>query len=157
MARHPDAGLLVALEQRRRALEDAQHTLFMHERRVNEELAVLATGEQRVQTVLQQIDQAQRPEPGQPLSVETLGDLERLLLRCEEQVRLQAERVALVRAEADEARKVVATAHQQVRALELVLEHRAAERAEQTRRAEQRETDETAARIHSRGLVRVRR
>ena len=154
MPRHPDAGLLVALDQRRRALEDTQRTMHAHVRRVEEELAVLASAEQRVQTVLHQIDAVQRPEAGQPLSVATLGDLERLLLRCEAQVQAQAERVAAVRAEADEARQAVAAAHQQVRALELVLENRAAARAEARRRAEQRETDETAARVHSRGLVR---
>src|SRR5919206_453887 len=130
MPRHPDAGLLVALDQRRRALEDTQRTMHAHVRRIEEELAVLANAQQRVQTVLQQIDDVQRPEAGQPLSVATLGDLERLLLRCEAQVAAQAERVAAVRAEADEARKAVAAAHQQVRALELVLENRAAPRAE---------------------------
>ena len=115
MPRHPDAGLLVALDQRRRALEDTQRTMHAHVRRVEEELAVLASAEQRVQTVLHQIDAVQRPEAGQPLSVATLGDLERLLLRCEAQVQAQAERVAAVRAEADEARQAVAAAHQQVR------------------------------------------
>ena len=154
MPRHPDAGLLVALDQRRRALEDAQRTMHIHARRIEEELAVLAGAEQRVQTVLNQIDDVQRPETGAPLSVATLGDLERLLLRCEAQVQAQAERVAAVQAEAAEARQAVAAAHQQVRALELVLEKRAAARAEARRRAEQRETDETAARVHARGLVR---
>ena len=154
MPRHPDAGLLVALDQRRRALEDAQQVMYAHTRRINEELAVLATAERRVQTVLHQIDEVQRPEPGQPLSVATLGDLERLLLRCEAQVQAQAERLVAVQAEADDARKLVAAAHQQVRALELVLENRAAQRAEARRRADQRETDETAARVHARGQVR---
>src|SRR5437868_5353309 len=121
MPRHPDAGLLVALDQRRRKLEDAQATMYAHERRIHEELAVLASAEQRVQTVLEQIDQVQRPQPGHPLSVETLGDLERLLLKCESQVQAQAERLAAVQAQADEARKLLAAAHQQVRALELVL------------------------------------
>ena len=153
MPRHPDVGLLVALDQRRRALEDAQRTMHIHARRIEEELAVLAHAEQRVQAVLHQIDDVQRPADGHRLSVETLGDLERLLLRCEAQVQAQAERVAAVRAEADQARQAVAAAHQQVRALELVLENRATARAEARRRAEQRETDETAARVHSRGLV----
>jgi flagellar export protein FliJ len=154
MPRHPDAGLLVALEQRRRALEAARQELFARERRVSEELAVLATGERRVKMVLQQIELAQHPGPGEPLSVVTLGDLERVLLRCEEQVHLQTQRLRIVQAEADEARKAVAAAHQQVRALELVLERRAAVRAEHERRAEQRETDETAARVHARSLAR---
>ena len=154
MPRHPDAGLLVALDQRRRTLEDAQQAMYLHLRRINEEVAVLASAEQRVQAVLHQIERAQRPEPGERLSVETLGDLERLLLRCEAQVQAQAERVAAVQAEADESRQAVAGAHQQVRALELVLEKRAAGRDEVRRRAEQRETDETAARTHAQGLVR---
>jgi flagellar export protein FliJ len=154
MARHPDAGLLVALDQRRRRLEETQAAMYTHERRVNEELAVLARAEHQVAAVLQQMDQAQRPDPGMPLSVATLGDLERVLLRCEAQVQAQAERLVAVQAEANEARKVVAAAHQQVRALELVLENRAALRAEARRRTDQRETDETAARVHARGLVR---
>jgi len=53
-----------------------------------------------------------------------------------------------VRGEADEARGAVAAAHQAVRALELVLEARAAERAEKVRRAELRDADEIAARVH---------
>jgi flagellar export protein FliJ len=154
MPRHPDAALLVALDQRRRGLEDAQQAMYAHMRRINEEVAVLAHAEQRVQVVLHQMDEAQRPAEGEPLSVDTLGDLERLLLRCEAQVQAQSERVAIVQAESDEARKAVAAAHQQVRALELVLERRAAVRAEARQRAEQRETDETAARVHARGLVR---
>jgi flagellar export protein FliJ len=154
MPRHPDAALLVALDQRRRTLEDAQQAMYAHARRINEEVAVLAHAEQRVQNVLHQIDDVQRPAEGQPLSVDTLGDLERLLLRCEAQVRAQAERVAAVQAQAEESRKAVAAAHQQVRALELVLENRATARAEARRRVEQRETDETAARVHARGLVR---
>jgi flagellar export protein FliJ len=154
MPRQPDAGLLVALEQRKRKLEDAQQTMYAHMRRINEELAVLASAEQRVAAVLHQMADVQRPAEGQPLSVETLGDLERLLLRCEAQVQAQAERVAAVQADSDESRKAVAAAHQQVRALELVLENRAATRAEARRRAEQRDTDETAARVHARGLVR---
>jgi flagellar export protein FliJ len=153
MPRHPDAGLLVALDQRRRTLEDAQQAMYAQMRRINEEVAVLALAEQRVQTVLHQMDEVQRPTDGERLSVETLGDLERLLLRCEAQVQAQAERLAVVRAQADESRKAVAAAHQQVRALELVLEKRAAARAQARSRAEQRETDETAARVHARGLV----
>ena len=153
MPRHPDAALLVALDQRKRKLEHAQQTMYAHMRRINEELAVLASAEQRVQTVLNQMADVQRPADGRALSVETLGDLERLLLRCEAQVQAQAERVAAVQAEAAEARQAVAAAHQQVRALELVLEKRAAARAEARQRAEQRQPDETAARVHSRGLV----
>jgi flagellar export protein FliJ len=127
--------------------------MYAQMRRINEEVAVLATAEQRVQMVLRQMDEAQHPVEGEPLSVDTLGDLERLLLRCEAQVQAQAERLALVQADADQSRRAVAVAHQQVRALELVLENRATVRAEAHRRAEQRETDETAARVHARGLA----
>ena len=154
MPRHPDAGLLVALDQRKRALENAQQAMYAHLRRITEELALLANAEQRVQVVLHQIDEVQRPAEGEPLRVETLGDLERLLLRCEAQVQAQAERVAAVQAEADDSRKAVAAAHKQVRALELVLENRAAARAQARQRAEQRDTDETAARVHARSRVR---
>jgi hypothetical protein len=72
-----------------------------------------------------------------------------LLGWCEEQVLVQRRQFEAARSEADEARGFVATAHQQVRALELVLEARAAERAERVHRAELRQADETAARVHS--------
>jgi flagellar export protein FliJ len=143
----PDAGLEVALEQRRRLLEEAQQVLSERERRVQREAATLAAWEQQVRAVLEQIDSAQQPAADRPLNVVTLGDLERLLLRCEEQVHRQNEQLAVVRADADKARGGVATAHQQVRVLELVLESRAAARAEHQRRVEQRLADETAARV----------
>ncbi|HEY0420767.1 MAG TPA: hypothetical protein VGC80_14720, partial [Acetobacteraceae bacterium] len=57
--------------------------------------------------------------------------------------------VLIAQTAVDEARGGVATAHQGVRALELVLASRAAERAERTHRAELREADEIAARVHT--------
>lgn len=99
--------------------------------------------------VLLQIDAAQRPAPGVPLAVAVLGDLERLLDWCEVQVAVQEERHVGMKAETMLARGAVATAHQGVRALELVLEARALERAERVQRAEIRIADETAARVHA--------
>jgi flagellar biosynthesis chaperone FliJ len=82
-----------------------------------------------------------------------LGDLERLLDWCEVQVLVQRDRLDTIRAEAEEARGELAVAHQGVRALELVLQARKAERAEKQHRAELRMADETAARVHSRNTV----
>jgi hypothetical protein len=87
------------------------------------------------------------------LPVDLLGDLERLLDWCEVQVLVQQERLHEAQASTDEARGWVATAHQAVRALELVLAKRAAERAEARRRIELREADETAARVHARNAA----
>src|SRR5919197_1491304 len=70
-------------------------------------------------------------------------------LAVQEQAALHKQRLDVARGEADTARGAVAVAHQQVRALELVLEARAAERAEKQRRAELRLADEAAARLHS--------
>jgi hypothetical protein len=85
--------------------------------------------------------------------VSILADLERLLDWCEVQVLVQGERMDEVRVEAEAARGAMATAHQNVRALELVLAARAAERAEKVRRAEVVLADETAARVHTRNTV----
>jgi hypothetical protein len=82
-----------------------------------------------------------------------LGDLERLLKWCEMQVIAERERLDAARGEAEVARGAVAAAHQQVRALELVLEARAAERAQKQRREEIRLADETAARVHAQNLT----
>jgi flagellar export protein FliJ len=156
VVRRPDSGLRVALEQRKRVFEYAQQALSERDRALQEELGRLMLDQSRVVTVTQQIDDVQRPEPGVQLPVALLGDLERLLIRCELQVEAQAQRVALARAETDAARGELAAAHQQVRALELVLEARAAERAEERRRAENRNADETAARVHSTRLAAAR-
>jgi hypothetical protein len=149
----PDAGLEAALDQRRNRLDLERQVLAERELGVQHQAVALAAAEARVRTVLQQIEAAQQPTPGLALPVGLLGDLERLLAWCATQVDAARERLAAARGEADEARRAVATAHQQVRALELVLEARAAERAEKQRRAELRVADETAARVHSQKQV----
>jgi flagellar export protein FliJ len=153
MKANPDAGLQTALEQRRHKLDGERQVLAERELALQHEAALLATAEARVRMVLQQMNAAQQPTAGAPLPVAVLGDLERLLQWCEQQVVAQREALQAARAVADEARGAVAAAHQQVRALELVLESRAAERAEKQRRAEIRLADETAARVHSQHLV----
>jgi flagellar biosynthesis chaperone FliJ len=152
-----DAGLMVALEQRQRTLDDAQGVLSQRTRALREQAQAVQQAEARVHMVLAQMDAAQRPAPGLALPVTTLGHLEILLDWCEVQVALAQQKLAAVQAEADEARANVATAHQGVRALELVLEARAAARAEAVRRDELRMADETAARVHARNSVGVRR
>jgi flagellar biosynthesis chaperone FliJ len=153
MRPRPDASLEVALEQRQRVMDDAQAAMSQHQRALHEQARVLAQAQSRVQMVLMQIDAAQRPTTGVPLPMTVLGDLERLLDWCEVQVEVQQQRLAQVRAEADVARSALAEAHQGVRALELVLEARRAERAEKVHRAELRLADETAARVHARNSV----
>lgn len=153
MPRRPDAALEVALGQRQRVLEEAQQVFSEHERALQEQARLLAAAQGRAQMVLLQIDAAQRPLPGVPLPVSVLSDLERLLDWCEVQVLVQRDRMDEVRVEAEAARGAVATAHQNVRALELVLAARAAEREEKARRAELVLADETAARVHTRNTV----
>jgi flagellar biosynthesis chaperone FliJ len=77
-----------------------------------------------------------------------------LLDWCEVQVIVQQHRLQEVRIEAEVARAALALAHQQVRALELVLAARKAEREEKKHRAELRLADETAARVHARNAGR---
>jgi hypothetical protein len=149
MKQRPDAALEVALEQRERVLDQERQVLAERELAIREQAEKLATAQSRVRMVLMQMDAAQRPRPGAPLPVAVLGDLERLLDWCEVQVALAQQQLEATRGQADEARNAVAFAHQQVRALQLVLEARAAERAEKERRAELRLADETAARVHS--------
>jgi hypothetical protein len=149
MKPRPDAALEVALEQRQRKLDEERQVLAEREMVVAQEAGLLQAAESRVQMVIHQMDAAQAPLAGAPLAVALLGDLERLLQWCEAQALMQRERLEAARAEADEARGGVAVAHQQVRALELVLEARAEERAEKVRRAELRLADETAARVHA--------
>src|SRR5882672_7367932 len=136
MSRRPDTALIVALGQRQRVLEEAQQAFSEHERALHEQARLLAVAQARVEMVLHQIDAAQRPVAGVPLAVAVLADLERLLDWCEVQVMVQRERMDEARAEAEVARGAVAAAHQNVRALELVLAARAAEREEKARRAE---------------------
>jgi flagellar biosynthesis chaperone FliJ len=153
MKPRPDAGLQVALEQRHRVLDQERQVLSEHERALHEQALALQAAQARVQMVLQQIEAAQRPTPGVPLAVALLGHLERLLDWCEVQVEVQQQRYAEVHGETEQARGAVAVAHQGVRALELVLEARAAERAEKVQRAEIRTADETAARVHARNAT----
>ncbi len=153
MPQRPDAALEVALAQRQRLLDDAQQVLSEHERAVQEQARLLGGAQARVQMVLHQIDAAQRPAPGVPLAVAVLAGLERLLDWCEVQIIVQAERMDEVRGEAEVARSAMAAAHQQVRALDLVLAARAAEREEKEHRMELRLADETAARVHTRNVV----
>ncbi len=153
MKANPDAGLEAALEQRRGKLDAERQVLAERELAVQHEASLLAAAESRVRMVLQQIDAAQQPAQGVTLAVAVLGDLERLLQWCEHQVVLRRAELETARASADEARGMVATAHQAVRALELVLEARAAERAEKERRVELRDADETAARVHAQNQV----
>jgi flagellar biosynthesis chaperone FliJ len=148
--RRPDAGLEVALEQRRRVLDAAQQRLSERERSVQDAAHHVASAEGRVQKVLDQIAAAQQPGQGQNLAVTLLSDLERLLRWCDEQVGLEQARLAAATAQAETARGELAAAHQHVRALEVVLEARAAERAEAQRRVDLRVADETAARMHRR-------
>jgi flagellar export protein FliJ len=149
----PDAGLEVALEQRQRVFDQAQQVLAAREQALAEQVRLLSEAQARVQMVLGQIDAAQRPAVGVALPVAVLGDLERVLRWCEEQVLVQQANLEAAQGDADEARTALAGAHQQVRALELVLEARRAERAEKVRRNELREADENAARVHARRVA----
>jgi flagellar FliJ-like protein len=149
----PEAGLETALDQRRRRLDQERQVLAERELVVQQQTAALAAAEARVRAVTLQMEAAQQPTSGVALPVALLGDLERLLEWCTTQVAAERERLGAVCAEADEARGAVVNAHQQVRALELVLEARAAERAEKQRRIELREADEIAARVHQNGVV----
>ena len=153
MKQRPDAALEVALEQRQRRLDQERQVLAERELVFQEHAQALSAAQARVRMILMQIDEVQAPVAGVPLPVAVLSELEQVLLWCELQVVQKQERYDAAREETDVARGVVAVAHQQVRALELVLEARAAERAEKQRRVENRQADETAARVHARNLV----
>jgi hypothetical protein len=146
----------VALDQRRRRLDQERQVLAEREVVVQRQVALLASAESRVRMVLLRIEAAQQPGSGAALAVDVLADLEHLLQWCEMQNVVQRQRVEAARNEADGARGLVAAAHQQVRALELVLEARAAERAERARRADVRMADETAAQVHARNQAAAR-
>jgi flagellar biosynthesis chaperone FliJ len=152
----PDAGLEVALEQRQRAFEQTQLVLSARERELADQTHLLHIAQSRITMVLGQIDAAQRPAVGMALPVGMLADLEHMLRWCEEQAQIQQGRLEAARVDADEARDHLAKAHQQVKALELVLQARRAERQEKVRRAELRDADETAARVHARKVASVR-
>jgi hypothetical protein len=149
MKRGPDHALEVALEQRQRVLDAERQTLARSEIAVSEQARLLAAAQSRVQMVLKQMAAALVPRAGLPLAVALLGDLERLMQWCEGQVKLEKEKLEAARGAAEVARGAVAEAHQQVRALELVLESRAQARVERERRVELRLADETAARVHA--------
>ena len=153
MKPRPDAALEVALDQRQKRLDQERQILAERELVFQEQARALDAAQSRVRMILMQIDSAQSPVAGIPLPVAVLGDLEQMLQWCEAQVVLEQERYDAAREETDVARGVVAVAHQQVRALELVLEARAAERAEKKRRVENRLADETAARVHAQNAV----
>jgi hypothetical protein len=150
----PDAGLETALDQRRQRLDQERQVLAERELTLRQEMEQLRAAEARVQMVLMQMDAAQQPLDGVPLAVALLGDLEHLLDWCQVQVEVQQQRLDAAQDVANNARRAVATAHQGVRALELVLEARAAERAEHVRRAELRDADEIAARVHQKHVAR---
>lgn len=153
MKPRPDAALEVALEQRHKRLDQERQVLAERELVFQEQARALDAAQSRVRMILLQIDSAQSPTVGVALPVAVLSDLERMLQWCEAQVVLEQERYDAAREETDVARGAVAVAHQQVRALELVLEARAAERAEKQRRVENRLADETAARVHAQNAV----
>lgn len=153
MKQRPDAALEVALEQRQMRLDQERQVLAERELVFQQQAQTLSAAQARVRMILLQMDTAQSPVAGVPLAVGVLSELERLLQWCEAQVALEQERYDAVREETDVARGAVAVAHQHVRALELVLEARAAERAEKQRRIENRLADETAARIHAQNAV----
>lgn len=153
MKQRPDAALEVALEQRQLRLDQERQGLAERELVFQEHAQALSAAQSRVRMILMQIDSAQSPSIGLPLPVTVLSDLERVLHWCETQVVVEQQRYDAAREETDVARGAVAVAHQHVRALELVLEARAAERAEKQRRVENRLADETAARVHARNLV----
>jgi hypothetical protein len=149
----PDAGLEVALDQRRRKLDTARMVLAQREMLIQQQVALVASTQDRVRVLLEQMDAEQHPAEGETLPVAMLGDLERLVQRSDFELEVQCAHLESVRAQADVARGDVAAAHQNVRALELVLEARAAERMEKIRRAELRLADETAAQVHARNQV----
>lgn len=148
MPHSEDTALEVALEQRRELLEAAQLELAARERVVQAEAERLREYQRRTALVLDQVVRQHAVPAGRSLDVPVLSDLDAQLRRCERDAATQEARLSAARAAADEVRGAVVTAHQRVRALELVLEARAAERAERQRRAEVREADEVAARVH---------
>ncbi len=146
---NPDAGLQVALEQRRRILETAQLELAERERVVMEEARHLAAIEARVAVAHSQLAEA-HAAPGRSVDVGKLSELDTFLQICERDAAAQSARLSVARSHSDDARQGVVAAHQQVRSLELVLEARAAARAEERRRSEARQADEIGSQLHTR-------
>lgn len=143
-----DAGLETVLEQRRRILETLQMELALRERTVQQETRRQRFREQRVADTRAEIAEAQNVREGGRLDVQRMHDLERGLLVCEDELANQVGRLQAAQLHATSARLEVVQAHQGVRAIELVLENRAAARAEDARRIEGRAADEVAARAH---------
>jgi flagellar biosynthesis chaperone FliJ len=156
MASRPNVALDVALGQRQRLLDQARKIHSERDRAATDQLAQVHAAEARVNTVLLQMDAAQRPALGMQLPVEELHGMESMLDWCEVHVEIAHHRLAAAQKAVEESRGFVALAHQQVRALELVLEARAAEAAEKVRRVELRDADETAARVHARNAMMAR-
>jgi hypothetical protein len=150
MARRVDAALEVALTQRRQTFDRTQQEFSVRERAMQVQAQAFVAAQARVRMVLMQMDAAQRPVKGVTLAIGVLADLEQLLDWCEMQVLVEQERLETTQNEANEARAWVATAHQAVRALELVLAKRVAERVALLRRQDFRDADEVAARVHAR-------
>jgi flagellar FliJ protein len=150
MTTRPDAALEMVLEQRRGLLEEAQRELAARERAVAEEAQQLVLCEARVTSARRDLASEQGVAHGTRLDVGRLIELEAHLVRCESAVADQAARVEAARSRAEEARAEVVSAHQDVRALEVVLEARVAARLEEARRREAREANEIAARVHAR-------
>jgi hypothetical protein len=150
MARRADAALEVALNQRRQTFDRTQQEFSVRERAMQVQAQAVVAAQTRVRMVLMQMDATQRPVQGVSLAIGVLADLEQLLDWCEMQVYVELERLDTAQNEANEARAWVATAHQAVRALELVLAKRVAERAELLHRQEIRDADEVAARVYAR-------
>jgi flagellar protein FliJ len=151
MPSRPDAALEMVLEKRREVLDEAQRGLAERERIVAEEAQQLAVCEMRLAAARTGLADEQSVGRGARLDVGRLLELEAYLIRCEGAVAAQVARLESARSQADEARSVVVAAHQDVRALEVVLEARVAARADEARRRETREADEVAARVHARG------
>ena len=140
----------MVLEQRREVLDGAQRALAERERTVAEEAQQLMHCQERVAAARTALANEQSVGRGARLDVALLVDLEAHLIRCEGAVAVQVARLESARRLADEARGAVVAAHQEVRALEVVLEARVAARADESRRREAREADEIAARVHAR-------
>ncbi len=151
---HPDAGLRVAFEHRRRLLEAAQLQLADRERVVQAEAQRLATIEGRVAVAQAQIAEAHASFSA-TVDVAKLSELDAFLQICEQDAAAQKARVSAARSRAEDARLDVVAAHQRVRSLELVLEARAAARAEQRRRSDARQMDEIGTQQHTRRRARA--
>ena len=149
MPNRADSGLQTALDQRRQVLERVQVEMAARERMVAAEVERLEACQQRIAQIQEQVAEKQTPAEGTRLDVEALGELERVQMLYERLGAAQAAQVAQVRAYANQKRAELLHAHQGVRALEVVLERRAAVRKEHRHRADLRDADELAARTYA--------